>query len=62
MWKRRGGRDQERRKGFMQELARSQAATESMCRQALCRHQVVSEGRHVKLSILEWQSLAHQVH
>jgi hypothetical protein len=32
MWER---RDQERRKGFMQEVARSQAATESMCRQEL---------------------------
>jgi hypothetical protein len=32
MWERRRGRDQERRKGFM---ARSQAATESMCRQEL---------------------------
>lgn len=35
MWERRRGRDQERRKRFMQELARSQAATERMCRQAL---------------------------
>jgi hypothetical protein len=35
MWERRRGRDQERRKGFMQEVARSQAATESMCRQEL---------------------------
>jgi hypothetical protein len=48
MWKKRRGRDQERRKGFMQEVARSQAATESMCRQELVIVWLVKEGRHVK--------------
>ena len=31
MWKRRREREQERRKGFMQELARRQAVTQSTC-------------------------------
>ena len=56
MWERRRGRDQERRKGFMQELARSQAATECICRQAFVISWF-SEGRHVKLSSLKRQSL-----
>lgn len=44
MWKGRRGRDQERRKGFMQEEARSQAATERRCRQALATSWLVKEG------------------
>ena len=44
MWERRRGRDQERKKGFMQELARSQAATERRCRQALVIIWLVKEG------------------
>ena len=30
--------------------------------QAGTRHQLIGEGRHVKLSSLEWQSLTHQGH
>ena len=44
MWERRRGRDKERRKGFMQEVARSQAATEGTCRQALLISWLVKEG------------------